>query len=876
MKNLCFLVVLFFFGIQTSVAQVAVSSQSSIFTEDEIAGFKKQATQLVGFMEYAFNTLGNPKTEYRDKDVIINQSFLKFFRDAKVQVEDDLIEKRDVVTNKDIQAYLKDIDFFFKEVTFKYTVEEITQEINEKGETYFRVKASRNIKGTTVEGNPINENRPRFIEINLNESSRDLKIVSIYTTRTSEEQEIYAWWRSLTPEWRVFFSGETVLHGQILMADVEGIGRDFLLNVNEEKSNDTVVIYDTLKLDPAPIMSEIRKIWRAEQLDISQLKGIADIDPLSVFTSLKYLNISGARITDLNPIRNLSKLETLIASSSLISSIDAIQYTSSIRHLDLSASFVRDISPLSNFRNLETLNLSDAAISNPEVLTLLASLRELKLARVPLSSASVVSGLEKVEFLDLSGVPLSDFSGLTDLPALTRINLSKTYIQDVSPLATLRSLKYIYLDYTPVAQLDALKSLPDLTAIYCDKTQVGKSQALAFTQARPEVKVIYESEELSAWWESIPVSWKQVFSGLVEVSQPPLREQLYEISTIRSINISGNAAIQTLSPLRKLPTLNYLNASGSSVSSVLEIKELQELRELDISSTKVVDLTPLSGLQGLEKLSISNTQVSEIGVLSRLRNLRDLEMDNVAVSSAKPILSLSRLEKLYADGVQALLLIEEQLWDSLPAAHLVYQTPALQLWWENLQPAWKNVFSELEPVNGNPDRDQLHRITALKTMDISRNREISSLAPVSQLKRLETINISNTGIDNLLPLGQIKRIRSLDCSNTPVSDLSPLITNSNLAVLICSNTPVNNLDPVKFMGNLQTLDISGTQVTRLNPLTTLNSLENLVLFNTRISSLKPLEGLMSLKSLKAYNTRISEKNINKFRASKPGVDVVYY
>lgn len=876
MKNLYFLVVLFFIGIQTTVGQTAESPKSTNISEDDLSGFKKQATQLVGFMEYAFNTLGNPKTEYRDKDVIINQSYLKFFRDAKVQVEDDLIEKRDVVTNKDIQAYLKDIDFFFKEVTFKYIVEEITQEINEKGETYFRVKASRNIKGTTVEGNPINENRPRFIEINLNESSRDLKIVSIYTTRTSEEQEIYSWWGSLSPGWRDFFSGETVLHGQIRMAEVEGIGKDFLLNVNEELSNDTLQIFDTLRLDPAPIMSEIRKIWRAEQLDISQLKGIADIDPLSVFTSLKYLNISGARVTDLNPIRNLSKLETLIASSTLVASIDAIQYTSSIRHLDLSASFVKDISPLSNFRNLETLNLSDVAISNPEVLTLLASLRELKLARVPLSSARVVSGFDKVEFLDLSGVPLSDFSGMADLPALTRINLSKTYIQDVSPLATLKSLKYIYLDFTPVSQLDALKSLPDLEAIYCDKTQVGKSQALSFAQARPEVKVIYESEELSAWWESIPTNWKQVFSGLVEVSQPPLREQLYEISTIRSINISGNAAIQTLSPLRKLPSLNYLNAAGSSVSSILEIKELQELRELDISSTKVVDLSPLSGLQGLEKLNISNTQVSEIEVLGQLRNLRELEMDNVAISSAKPILSLIRLEKLYADGVQALMQVEEQLWDSLPSAHLVYQTPALQLWWDNLPVAWKNVFSEIESVNGNPDRDLLHNIAALKALDISRNREISSLAPVSQLKRLESINISSTGVDNVLPLGQIKRIRSLDCSNTPVSDLSPLTTNSNLTVLMCSNTPVNNLDPVKYMGNLQTLDISGTQVTRLNPLSTLSSLENLVLFNTRVSSLKPLEDLLKLKSLKAYNTRISEKNINKFRALKPGVDVVYY
>jgi len=843
---------------------------------DELAAFQKQATQLVGFMEFAFNTLGSPKSEYRDKDIIINQSYLKFFRDGKVQVEDDLVEKRDVVTNKDIQAYLKDIDFFFKEVTFKYTVEEITTEVNEKGETYFKVKASRNLKGKTIEGKDINENRARFIEINLDEASRGLKIVSIYTTRSSEEQELMAWWNSLDPVWRNYFSGETILNDGLKMRFIQQVGRDYLLVKTNENLSDSLLKADTVKTAPASLLTEIRKLWRLEQMDLSGLKGIYDLEPLSAFSMLKHLNISGARITELGPIRNLSKLETLNASSTLITSIDPVQYTTGLRNLDISSTFVSDITPVGNFKVLEFLNLSDTPLESIALLRDLTGLRELKISRLPLKSLDGLAGLSLLETLDMSGLPLSDISALEGMDGLRRIYLTKTYVADVSALAAMQKLQYIYLDYTPVSSLTPLLKLSDLKVIYCDKSMIEKQAALAFIQARPEVKVIYESEELSVWWETLPAAWKSVFNKLVEVHDPPLREQLYEISNLRKIDISGNTEIQNLSPLRKLPSLSSLDASSSGIQSVLEIKDMPDLRELNISKTAVIDLTPLTGLAGLNLLNISETKAIDISSVGNLRNLKQLEMDNVQAANLNAILRLSRLEKLFADGVPAIAAMVEKVWDSIPDALVVYQSAELLTWWGGLAPAWKQVFAEIDPYTGTPGREQLHRIASIKELDISRNRDISSLMPVSQLKKLEVLRFSATQVADLLPVGMIKRVKEIDCSNTPVSDLSPLTTNSGLERLNCSNTPVKDIDPLKFLTKLNTLDISGTQVTRLNALSSSSNLAQLTCFNTRISSLKPIENLLSLKTLKIYNTRISEKNVNRYKVKRPGVEVVYY
>src|SRR6476619_1766197 len=87
----------------------------AIATPDELDARVKE---MIGFLGYLLNTLGDPETPAQDKAVIVNESYSKIFRDGKVQVEDDLDASRVVITNKDIQAYLKDVDFFFTNAKF--------------------------------------------------------------------------------------------------------------------------------------------------------------------------------------------------------------------------------------------------------------------------------------------------------------------------------------------------------------------------------------------------------------------------------------------------------------------------------------------------------------------------------------------------------------------------------------------------------------------------------------------------------------------------------------------------------------------------------------------------------------------------------------
>src|SRR5258708_25306110 len=251
------------------------------------ASLEAKVRDMVVFLEYVLNTLGSNSTSARDKDVLITESYTKIFRDAKVQVEDDLDENRAVITNKDVPAYLKDVDFFFEDVKFEFTVESIKkEEADEK--IFYKVSLTRNLKGTTADGRVLNNTIPRFIEINFNPKDQDLKIVSIYTKEFNEKSALTNWWYQLSLEWQNIFRRK--LHS----------------NASGTNASDSIPL------------SDIKTITSDEELDMSHDAYIQTLEPLSQLVGLKVLNLSKTTITDLNPLRNLTELIEINLSGSRI------------------------------------------------------------------------------------------------------------------------------------------------------------------------------------------------------------------------------------------------------------------------------------------------------------------------------------------------------------------------------------------------------------------------------------------------------------------------------------------------------------------------------------------------------------------------------
>src|SRR5690606_3624013 len=229
---------------------------------------------------------------------IIRDSYQKIFRDENVQVEDDLLLDRKVITNKDVTAYLKDVEFFFKDAQFKFKIREVKPSIKDNDELFFIVSLDRTLFAIGLNDEEIENTQPRFVEINLDKESNELKIASIYTTKLSRDKELTEWWNTLSLEWSSYF---------------------------REKYNFSE---DSLTIDQILAVSDI------DSLDLSGNTIIQDLSPLLALRELKYIDISSTNISDLSPISNVTFLSYLDISNTPTEDIQFIKYSERLNYLD--------------------------------------------------------------------------------------------------------------------------------------------------------------------------------------------------------------------------------------------------------------------------------------------------------------------------------------------------------------------------------------------------------------------------------------------------------------------------------------------------------------------------------------------------------------
>jgi Leucine-rich repeat (LRR) protein len=402
--------------------------------------------------------------------------------------------------------------------------------------------------------------------------------------------------------------------------------------------------------------------------------------------------------------------------------------------------------------------------------------------------------------------------------------------------------------------LAPLDGLVELKRIYCDKSLVKYEMAQSFMQKNPSTLVIFESDQLTRWWASIPDEWRKILTYYTRLDEKPSKEQLHRLSATDSINISGRSSITSLAPLEIFRKLRRLECASSGISDLSPLKNLTDITEINISSTKVSSIDPLAGLTKMTLLNMDNTKVSDLDPLSKLPDLTMIYADNTGVT-------LDEATRF-----------SEQNPDCL----VIFQTYENTNWWKNLSEAWKKVLLDQIGISGVPDKISLQKIANLEKLEVSENFQITNLQPLLHLSRLREISLTDTPITSLDVLGQMKQLRIIRVTKNPVSDLTPIAGLTGLQELDISNTQVEKLDPIQNLTNLETLKFSGTPVKNLKYLARMIHLKVVEMYNTRVSSLDVLEPMTNLKSLKIFNTKISEKKVGKFKESHPECEVIFY
>jgi len=856
-------------------------------TAEEIEAYAQQSRQMVSYLEGTLNFLGNPDEVASEKDIIINESYAKMFVDEDVQIEDDLDENREIALSKDVQAYLKDIDFFYKKVSFKYEVNSVENFINENGQVYFKLMVNRNLQGVTINDDTINNNMLRYIEINLNAIDKDLKIASIYTTLPNKKYELAYWWNTMNDSWKDYFGQGILIYDTLPFTSIisftdsslvtprwfEQVKIDTFYIINSDTlfySNDNlsttvddeiyisydtsnVKLPDTISVDTKSIYKQLERFWKRTKIDISNSILIGNLNPLSELSDLVEINISNTLIDDLTPLRNLNKLETIIASGTPVFDINALRYASNLKLLDLSKTAISDLSILPNLRKLENLDIAYTNITDFDEITKISSLSSINLSGLNL--AGEIGGFEKLSSLNkiiLASAKLTNLEFLSNVKSLNTINIDSTSVSDLKPLSKLNNLSVLQANNTKVKNLEPLLKLEKLSLIYCDNSNVNREEALKFIDKKPNCTVIYNTNELLKWWDGLSANWQSIAHSRMKLSTPVTKEQLHQIISIESVNLAENTAIKSLKPLRML----------------------YRLEELDVSGCQIDDLSPLSGLNNLNYININNTNVASVEGLANLQNLEVLYCEHTKVSDIMPLTNCKNLEVIYADN--SLLTTEDVIpFKQISNCNVVYQTEKLQMWWQNMAAYWHNILKENLNIDNEPGREQLQAMVDLKSIEIKGNTEIKSLEELSLFNLLEEVSISNTRLNDFSAISFLPSIKKLSIPNNPVFNISSISRMTNLEELNLENTSVDDLEALESLTLLKSLNIAGTRVSNLKDISELKNLRTLIINNTSIRTLKHIESI-ELKELKCYNTKIRSSKIEDFKALHPDCEVVYY
>ncbi|EAG7117404.1 LPXTG cell wall anchor domain-containing protein, partial [Listeria monocytogenes] len=131
---------------------------------------------------------------------------------------------------------------------------------------------------------------------------------------------------------------------------------------------------------------------------------ITDITPVANMTRLNSLKIGNNKITDLSPLANLSQLTWLEIGTNQISDINAVKDLTKLKMLNVGSNQISDISVLNNLSQLNSLFLNNNQLGNEdmEVIGGLTNLTTLFLSQNHITDIRPLASLSKMDSADFA------------------------------------------------------------------------------------------------------------------------------------------------------------------------------------------------------------------------------------------------------------------------------------------------------------------------------------------------------------------------------------------------------------------------------------------------------------------------------------------
>ncbi|WP_461466764.1 leucine-rich repeat domain-containing protein [Parvimonas micra] len=155
-------------------------------------------------------------------------------------------------------------------------------------------------------------------------------------------------------------------------------------------------------------------------------RGMKSIKGLEYAKNLKKLKLNENEISDISPLKNLTKLEYLEIQRNRIVDVNPLKNLTNLKFLKLYNNLIEDIAPLSNLTNLTGLDLHyNVTVGGDE---------SHKIISKGITDISALKNLKKLEFLDISDNRIEDISILKNFDKIKDLDFSGNRVKNYEGL----------------------------------------------------------------------------------------------------------------------------------------------------------------------------------------------------------------------------------------------------------------------------------------------------------------------------------------------------------------------------------------------------------------------------------------------------------
>ena len=295
-----------------------------------------------------------------------------------------------------------------------------------------------------------------------------------------------------------------------------------------------------------------------------------------------------------------------------------------------------------------------------------------------------------------------------------------------------------------------------------------------------------------------------------------------------------NNQITTLADIRTLTKLTYLNVNNNSLKNLDYISNFSKLDEFNAGSNDITSMSQLSALKNtLTKLRVQENPIVDTSVLKDLTNLINLRLDYTDLTTTNNLSYLKKIKGLSLSGT-GLTNYSVDIISKLTTLEYLY------------------IDNQEDITNISP----LSALKNLKELTVSNNK-ISDISAVANFASLEYLAANQNSIGSISSLSSLKKLIRVELSENKLTVIDGLKNCTNLREVYADRNKINNMDVLSYLKQLEVVYLNDNNIPNINAVANLTKLKKLSINKNNVTNIGQVANISSITMLNCSDNQIA-------------------